>query len=75
MEDVKIIDGQYYKRINTLRFAQQKAGQKLHLVYDFGDNSVSRKALCGKSPDQWRMTINLPMGMACHNCLRVHQSK
>ena len=75
MEDVKIIDGQYYRRCNTLRYAQEKGGQKLHLVYELGEDSVSSKALCGKTPSNWRMTINVPLGHACRNCLRVLNRK
>lgn len=45
MEEVKVIDGRYYRLCNTLRYAQEKGGQKLHLVYELGGDSVSRRAL------------------------------
>lgn len=57
----------------TFRYAQEKANQRLHLVEDFGNGRVSRKALCGRFAEiNWRLTINFPMGQ---NCLRCSNSK
>ncbi len=56
------------------RYAQENGGQKLHLVEDFGGGEVALRALCGRKPvkrGMWRMTINVPLANACHNCLRV----
>ena len=67
-------------------YAQIKGGQKLHLVYEAGEGedlqrlipagSVSAP-LCHTSNFQgsYRMTINVPLAHACHNCLRVYQAK
>lgn len=55
------------------RYAQHRAGQKLHLariIYNHGF-TVALLARCGKRVDRWRLTINLPMGCACKNCLRT----
>lgn len=66
-----------------MRYAQFKGGQKLHLVYEPGegyrdavvpDGEVSRP-LCGRRGSDYRMTINLPLGHACRNCLRVCRSR
>ena len=65
-----------------MRYAQEYGGQKLHLVEEYIDNMtnqtlISRKALCGRKPDkrgQWRMTINMPLGHACKNCMRVYSA-
>jgi hypothetical protein len=54
-----------------MRYAQEKHGRKLHLVDDV-NGGVMRQALCGRVAEKgWRMTINVPMGMACRNCVRV----
>ncbi len=52
-----------------MRYAQEKRGQKLHLVHT-RDEVPELRAICGRTAQRWRMTINLPMGMACRNCLR-----
>lgn len=54
-------------------YAQAKRGQKLHLVEQTDRTHVLRRALCGKEAD-WRLTINLPMGMSCANCRRIHKN-
>lgn len=55
-----------------VRYAQEKGGQKLHLVPILGNDEVGHTAFCGKHTDHWRMTINLPLGAACKNCQRVN---
>ncbi len=54
-----------------MRYAQEKRGQKLHLVHT-RDEVPELRAICGRLAQRWRWTINLPfsMGMACRNCLR-----
>ena len=64
-----------------MRYAQVKAGQKLHLVFEGGegfspDELISAgyisAPLCNRSWDgRYRMTINVPLAYACRNCLRV----
>jgi hypothetical protein len=53
-----------------MRYAQHKTGQKLHLVFETKDYVSS--PVCGKNIDNYRMTINVPMGNACKNCLRIY---
>ncbi len=53
-----------------MRYAQEKRGQKLHLVHT-RDEVLELRAICGRTAQRWRITINLPMGMACRNCLRA----
>ena len=56
-----------------MRYAQEKKGQKLHLVHTL-DGEPERRALCGRgAPTGWRLTINLPfsVGMACRSCTRI----
>lgn len=57
-----------------MRYAQIKSGQKLHLVFEFADGSVSQP-ICGQKTDRYRMTINVPLANACKNCLRVTDHK
>jgi hypothetical protein len=64
-----------------MRYAQIRGGQKLHLVYEPGEGIDSAHLmaagflsdpLCGRTFDgNYRMTINMPLGAACKNCLRV----
>lgn len=54
------------------RFAQHKSGQKLHIV-PLISGGVAHTALCGKSVEHWRMTINVPLAHCCHNCARVDE--
>ena len=51
-----------------MRYAQAKAGQKLHLVFVVGQDRVSSMAICGKRAN-WRMTINVPLGKVCRKCI------
>ena len=52
-------------------YAQEKGGQKLHIVAQFNGDTVSTEALCGKKVSHWRMTSTFPMRQCCHNCARV----
>lgn len=63
-------------------YAQHRAGQKLHLAYEAGEGHYDivragyiSKPLCGKSVDGYRMIINVPLGNACRNCLRVYRAR
>lgn len=69
-----------------MRYAQVKAGQKLHLAYEPGEGANSAELviaghlsapLCGKRIDEngYRMTINMPLGSACRNCIRVAKAR
>ena len=69
-----------------MRYAQVKGGQKLHLVYEPGEGEDDQRLvkaghvslpLCGRyvPPAGFRMTINVPLGNACRNCLRVYQAR
>lgn len=52
-------------------WAQEKRGQKLHLVPLIAEDNPMLIALCGKHVNHWGMTINAPLGRACKNCCRV----
>lgn len=66
---------------------QIKSGQKLHLVYEAGEGIDSQHLIsagrisapiCGRGFDKnggFRMTINVPLGQACKNCIRVYNSR
>lgn len=64
-----------------MRYAQIKAGQRLHIVAEPGEmfrGEVVRAGyvcapLCGTHhfTGSYRMTINMPLANACKNCLRV----
>lgn len=58
-----------------VRWAQEKGGQKLHLVPVISGDSVATTAFCGKRVDQWRMTINMPLAHACKNCCRIDDKR
>ena len=57
------------------RFAQEYAGQRLHIVEaDANTQTVSARAICGRNclkRGNWRMTINMPLASLCKNCGRV----
>lgn len=63
----------------ALLYAQARARRQLHLI-EVSDPSLSGRlqlsttALCGRKPTRdggtWRMTINVPLGHACKDCLR-----
>lgn len=57
----------------TVTYAQEKAGQKLHLVPVISGDTVANTALCGKRVSRWRMTINVSLGHSCQNCRRVNR--
>lgn len=67
-----------------MRYAQEKAGQRLHLVYEAGEGRdaahITRagevsEPLCGRHVTGYRMTINVPLANACRNCNRVWRSR
>lgn len=70
-----------------MRWMQIKGGQKLHLVYEAGEGPSPDKLipagrvsapLCGREFNEkggFRMTINVPLGNACKNCLRVFKAR
>lgn len=58
----------------STRYAQEHKGEKLHLVYDLANGNVTTP-FCGKRIRGWRMTINMPLGNACKNCLRVWRAR
>jgi len=64
-------DSEEGEKVREYTYAQAKRGLKLHLVERTDRTHVLRRALCGKEAD-WRLTINLPMGMSCANCQRVY---
>jgi hypothetical protein len=58
-------------------YVQEYAGQKLHLVQEYGESAVSSRALCGRTCDRrgaWRLAINLPLGLECKRCSRVYRA-
>ncbi len=55
-------------------YAQEKGGQRLHIV-PVVSGGVSNTALCGKHVHRWRMTINMPLANACHNCVRIDNQR
>jgi hypothetical protein len=57
-----------------MRYAQTKSGNKLHLVYELPLGGVTNP-VCGIKVNHYRMTINVPLGKACKNCLRRSNSK
>lgn len=52
-----------------MKYAQQKGGQKLHLVYELPTGGVTQP-ICGQKVNGYRMTINVPLGHACKKCRR-----
>lgn len=52
-------------------YAQIKSGNKLHLVFNAEDKCS--QPICGKTTNSYRMTINVPLGNACKNCLRIYR--
>jgi hypothetical protein len=67
-----------------MRYAQIKGGQRLHLVYEGGEgrddqhlvrNGFLSQPLCGAKSEGYRMTINVPLGNACRNCMRVYRAR
>jgi len=70
-----------------MRYMRIKKGQKLHLVYEAGegkdDTNLIKKnhvsaPICGRGFDEqgnFNMTINVPLGKACKNCIRVYNAR
>jgi hypothetical protein len=63
----------------TMLYAQARAKRQLHLIDVANPTLLTRiessgQALCGRGPTRedgvWRMTINVPLGHACKDCLR-----
>lgn len=57
-----------------MRYAQEKSGQKLHLVFELADGTISQP-VCGRTVQNYRMTSNWPLAYACKNCLRVSDER
>lgn len=57
------------------RYAQYRAGRRLHMTEAFMGGLVSMRALCGFAPGEWRMTIDVPLAHACRNCSRVYAAR
>ncbi len=70
-----------------MRCMQIESGQKLHLAYEAGEgkdkahlieaNQISAP-ICGRGFNKsgnFRMTINVLLGNACKNCLRVYNAR
>ena len=51
-------------------YAQEKCGQKLHIVPVYSDETVGQP-LCSRRVRRWRIIINMPLGHCCRNCRRV----
>jgi len=49
-------------------YAQEKAGQKLHIVKKV-NNGLSQP-LCWRRVSAYRISTNVPFGMCCKNCAR-----
>ena len=68
-----------------MRYAQIKAGGKLHLVFEPGEGrdpahltpaGYLSAPLCGQRCEgNYRMTINVPLAHACKRCLRMWRSR
>lgn len=67
-----------------MKYAQIDGGLKLHLVYEAGEGSSPTELipaghvsppLChtGHFRGSYRMTINVPLGRACKNCIKVYR--
>lgn len=56
-----------------MTYAQEKKGQRLHLVYNLPNGLT--QPVCGRTVSGYRMTINIPMGSCCKNCRRRINSK
>lgn len=55
-----------------MRYAQIKGGNKLHLVFE--SEGYLSDPICGKKAENYRMTINVPLGRACQNCQRIYRA-
>lgn len=54
-------------------YAQIKSGNKLHLVYELP--SGLSNPVCGIAANNYRMTINVPLGHSCKNYRKRINSK
>lgn len=63
----------------TYLYAQARARRQLHIIEVCNPTLLDRielssSALCGRRPTRsdgrWRMTVNVPLGHACKDCLR-----
>lgn len=68
-----LVTPQVKTRHTYYRYAQNRGGQRMHLVVDYGHDEVGDVALCGVRPTRgyWRMTCNMPLGHACRRCQRA----
>lgn len=57
-----------------MRYAQEKRGQKLHLVYELPEGGLTQP-ICGRKVGGYRATFNVPLGHSCKNCNRRYHSK
>ena len=67
-----------------MRYAQIKAGNKLHIVYEAGEGRDPQHLipagqislpLCGQHVEKYRMSINVPLGHCCIRCVRVYNAR
>jgi len=63
-----------------MRYAQEKAGQRLHLVFEPGEETFKgdvvragslSQPVCGRRVEGYRMNIHVPLANSCKNCRRV----
>ena len=54
-------------------YAQEKAGQKLHIVRKV-DGGLSQP-LCWRRVESYRISTNVPCGMCCKNCAALLESE
>lgn len=59
-------DTLYYIYKHKILFAQEKPGQRFHLV-DFHDLTP----LCNRNFSNWRFITTLSLGRTCKNCKRI----
>lgn len=69
-----------------MRYTQVKGGQKLHLAFEAGEGWDAQHLIpagrlsapiCGRELplEGYRLNVNIPMGAACKNCLRVARAR
>ena len=56
-----------------MRYIQHKAGQKLHLAFEVEGKLTH--PVCGRKFDNYRMSINMPLGNSCKKCGQRFNSK
>ena len=59
-----------------MRYIQHKSGQKLHLVFEI-ETSINglTQPICGRKFNNFRMSINVPLGNSCKKCNQRLNSK